>query len=94
MRKPSICFRYTDGAISLLRNSEISSFQPSSVLVQLGLCRNWSETQIVGFLMHRLNYGLKMGHFPDFFFLVKIKWFTVITKYFSLFSGFVTRYLL
>ena len=24
--------------------------------VQPGLCRTWSETQIVGFLMHRLNW--------------------------------------
>ena len=49
-----LCFRSTDSTISLLLKSEISSFQPASVTVQPGLCRTWSETQIVGFLMHRL----------------------------------------
>ena len=51
-----LCFRYTDSTISLLSNSKISSLYPSSVSVQPGLCRIWSEAQIVGFLMHRLNY--------------------------------------
>ena len=50
-----LCFRFMDSTISLLLKSEISSFKPASVTVQPGLCRTWSETQIVGFLMHRLN---------------------------------------
>ena len=49
-----LCFRYTDSTISLLLKSKILSFQPASVTVQPGLCRTWSETQIVGFLTHRL----------------------------------------
>ena len=32
-----LCFRYSDSTMSLLLKSEISSFKPSSVLVQLGL---------------------------------------------------------
>ena len=39
-----LCFRYSDSIISLLPKSEISSFYPFSVLVQLGLCQTWSET--------------------------------------------------
>ena len=35
---------------------KFSRFWVSSVTVQAGLCWTWSETQIVGFLMHRLNY--------------------------------------
>ena len=34
-----LCFRYTDSKIPLLPKSEISSLEPSSVVVQLGLCR-------------------------------------------------------
>ena len=36
-----LCFRYTDSTIPLLRKFEISSLQPSSVVVQLGLCQTW-----------------------------------------------------
>ena len=52
-----LCFRYTDSTIALLilLKSEISSFQSSSVLVQADLCRAWSVTQVVGFLMQRLK---------------------------------------
>ena len=39
-----LCFRYTDSTVHLLRKSEISSISSSSVAVQPGLCRNWSET--------------------------------------------------
>ena len=49
-----LCFRYSDSTIPLLLKSKISSFQLFSVLVQVGLCRTWSETQIVGFVTHRL----------------------------------------
>ena len=49
-----LCFRYTDTKIPLLSNSEISSFYPSSVAVQTGMCRTWSETPKTGFLKTRL----------------------------------------
>ena len=39
-----LCFRYTDSTIPLLSKSKISSFYPSSVLVQFGLCWTCSET--------------------------------------------------
>ena len=38
-----LCFCYTDSTIPLLPKSEISSLKLSSVAVQLGLCRTWSE---------------------------------------------------
>ena len=49
-----LCFRYTDSTIPLLPKYEISSLQPSSVAVQPGLCRTWSETPKTGFLRTRL----------------------------------------
>ena len=45
-----LCFRYTDSTIPLLPKTEISSLWPSSVVVQPGLCRTWSETPKTGFL--------------------------------------------
>ena len=39
-----LCFRYTDSTIPLLIKSGISILQPSSAVVQPGLCRIWSET--------------------------------------------------
>ena len=39
-----ICLHYTGSSIHLLLISEISSLLPSSVAVQSGLCRTWSET--------------------------------------------------
>ena len=51
-----LCFRYTDTTIPLLSKSEISSFWPSSVAVQPGLCRTWSETPKTGFLTTRLIF--------------------------------------
>ena len=45
-----LCFRYTDSTTPLLPKSEISSVQPSSVDVQPGLCRTWSETPKTSFL--------------------------------------------
>ena len=50
-----LCFRYTDSSIPLLSKSEISSLYPSSVAVQPGLCRTWSETLKTGFLTTRLK---------------------------------------
>ena len=39
-----LCFHYLDSTVPLLLKSEISSFLPSSVTVQAGLCCTWSET--------------------------------------------------
>ena len=50
----TLCFRYTDSTIPLLLKSEISSLLSSSVTVQPGLCRTWSETPKTGFLTTRL----------------------------------------
>ena len=47
MRKPT--FLYTDSAVPLLSESEISSLWLSSVAVQAGLCRTWSETTTLVF---------------------------------------------
>ena len=53
-----LCFRYcnTDSTIPLLSKSKISGLKPSSVNVQPGLCRTFSETQIVDFFTHMLIY--------------------------------------
>ena len=48
-------FHYTYSSTPLLPISKISSFQPSSVLVQLGSCQTWSETPKTGFLTPRLK---------------------------------------
>ena len=48
-----LCFRYIDSTIPLLSKYEILSLNPSSVTVQPGLCRTWSETQKTGFLTMR-----------------------------------------
>ena len=50
-----LCFRDTDRTIPLLPKYKISSLEPSSVAVQPGLCRNWSETPKTGFLTARLK---------------------------------------
>ena len=50
-----LCFRYTDSTFPPLLIPKFSSSWVSSVTVQAGLCWTWSETQIVGFLMHRLK---------------------------------------
>ena len=44
-----LCFRYMDSTIPLLSKSKISSFYPSSVAVQPGLCRTRSETRMLVF---------------------------------------------
>ena len=49
-----LCFRYTDSTFPPLLIPKFSRFWVSSVAVQAGLCWTWSETQIVGFVMHRL----------------------------------------
>ena len=50
-----LCFRYTDSTVPLPPKSEISSLSSSSVAVQPGLCRTWSETPKTGFLTTRLK---------------------------------------
>ena len=49
-----LCFCYTDSTIPLLHKSEISCLQPSSAVVQTGLCLTWSETPKTGVLTTRL----------------------------------------
>ena len=44
-----LCFRYIDSPIPLLSKSEISSFLPSSVAEQPGLCPTRSETRTLVF---------------------------------------------
>ena len=44
-----LCFRYSDSTILLLLESEISSFQLFTVLVQAGLCRTCSKTTLLVF---------------------------------------------
>ena len=61
-----LCFRYVDSTIPLLSKSKISSFYPSSVVVQPGLCRTWSETPKTGFLTTRLIFSsVKVVERPD-----------------------------
>ena len=63
------CFRYIDSTIPLLPIYEISILKPSSVVVQPGLCRTWSEIPKTGFLTTRLIYAKEVGmvgHFGNF----------------------------
>ena len=43
------CVRYTDSTIPLLSKSKISRLYQSSVTVQSGLCRTWSEPKLLVF---------------------------------------------
>ena len=54
-----LCFGYSDSTIPLLLKSEISNVYLFSELVQVGLCRTWSETPKTGFLASRLIYSIK-----------------------------------
>ena len=56
-----LCFRYMDSTIPLLSKSEISSLKLSSVVLQPGLCRTWSETPKTGFLTTRLILLILLG---------------------------------
>ena len=49
-----LCFHYMDSTIPLLPKYEISSLQPSSVVVQPGLCQTCSDNLKTGFLTKRL----------------------------------------
>ena len=51
-----LCFRSIDSALPLLLIDEISRFSPALEIEQAGLCRSWSETQIIEFHMQRLIY--------------------------------------
>ena len=44
-----LCFRYTDSTFPLISKSKISSLCQSSVTVQPGLCRTWSEPKLMVF---------------------------------------------
>ena len=65
-----LSFRYTDSTIPLLSKSEFSNLLPSSVAVQAGLCRTWSETPKTGFLRTRLKLkeyvSMKMFQMPNY----------------------------
>ena len=50
-----LCFCYWDSTIPLFSKSKIFYLYSTSVLVQLGLCRTWSETPKTGFLMMQLK---------------------------------------
>ena len=55
-----LCFCYKINTIPLLSKSEISSLYPSSVVVQLALCRTWLETLKTGFLMTLLKMSFRI----------------------------------
>ena len=57
--KGSDQLRYTDSTIPLFLKSKCACHYSASVIVQAGLCRTWSETQIVGFLMRKLIYDIR-----------------------------------
>ena len=65
------CFRSTDSIIPLLIIPKISSFQPNSVTVQAGLCRAWSEFQIVDISYESSNHRFRM-HYGNFLLKVSI----------------------
>ena len=61
-----LCFCYKDSTIPLLPKSEISSIEPSSLIVESGLCLTWSETPKTGFLTMRLTFGCGDGVIKHF----------------------------
>ena len=67
-----LCFRYIGSTIPLLPKSEILSLQPSSIVVQPGLCRTWSETPKTGFSQrgsYHLHYNGVRGDFTAALFI-------------------------
>ena len=75
----------------LLPKSEISRLQPSSVVVQPGLCGTWSETPKTGFLTTRLisymvteenRFETELSGPPSFFGIFPL----LLKEHFSLFS--------
>ena len=84
-----LCFRYTDSTIPVLSNCGFPSQQPSSVTVQPGLCRTWSETPKTAFLGTRLisKWGSKwclqrvvMLRVMDVWLLLRLWWTVVFPK--------------
>ena len=73
-----LCFRYTDSTIPLLPKYEISSLQPSTVIVQPGLCQTWSETPKTGF-SQRGSYRTCHAIAADVFLVFSSKNLIVIT---------------
>ena len=71
-----LCFCYTDSTIPLLPKYEITSFLPSSVAVQPGLCRTWSETPKTVFLTTRLIYYIPSLKLEMVFISTNVKYFT------------------
>ena len=53
-----LCFRYMDSTISFLK-SEISSFKPAYMTVQVGLCQTWSETPKTAAHIIMLDYYIQ-----------------------------------
>ena len=51
LKHQHLCFHYIDSTIPQLPEFKISSLYPSSVAVQPGLCRTWSETPKTGFVV-------------------------------------------
>ena len=60
-----LCFRYMDSTIPLLLKYKISSFEPSSVTVQLCLCQTCSETTLLVFPGGGSNVSRSTTCFPD-----------------------------
>ena len=60
-----------DSTIPLLSKSKISRFQPSSVLVQLGLCRTWLKTTLLVFPRGGSNQAFHI--IINIFFMNRIK---------------------
>ena len=54
-------FRYTDSTFPPLLIPKFSRFWVSSVTVQAGLCRTWSEIPKTGFLASRLKHKMKLN---------------------------------
>ena len=61
-----LCFRYNDSTIPLLPKSEISSLYASSVAVQPGLCRTWSETPRRPVFSRQYLLGFFFSNFQSF----------------------------
>ena len=61
-----LCFRYIDSTVPRLSKCEISSLLPSSVTVQPGLCRTWSETPKTGFLTTRRKLVVSFAYGTPF----------------------------
>ena len=62
-----LCFSYIDSIIPLLSIYEISSLWPSSVAVQPGLFRTWSETPKTGFSHNEAHMLNMISHLWSFY---------------------------